>query len=412
MFERFAEQSRRAVGYATRQARDRGHPHVDSDHLLLGLLAESEPVRSVLSELGAPPAELAAGVEAELGTGTGSPDPIPFSAAALAVFRSAESDPGSQPGHPVTTLHLLDALLRDGRGAGARLLGERAVTAARVHQAAASPLQAAVSLPDLGPPPPLPGRQALRRWCGYAVAGYAAAAALLAVTAQRPGTVALVIALSCTAGAAIPLGWLLAGPRRVRRTARRDRVVPLPAGDRSGLLARSGIPAVVFFATPEPRRMGHAVAFGRHNLVALHVAFLRRADWAPFVTAHELAHVARRDSGRSLVAGVLLVAVGYEALYAWDGVARRAVMVLLAAAVFVAQWWSAELACDLIAARWVGFAAGTAFLTEARRLIRDRPHRPRRLLRIGLGLLGHPPIRLRLFLLSQTAAVTADGPGR
>jgi ATP-dependent Clp protease ATP-binding subunit ClpA len=55
VLDRFSVQARRAVGYAGEEARRLGHPHVGTEHLLLGLLAGGEnPASRLLRSSGAP----------------------------------------------------------------------------------------------------------------------------------------------------------------------------------------------------------------------------------------------------------------------------------------------------------------------------------------------------------------------
>jgi ATP-dependent Clp protease ATP-binding subunit ClpA len=42
VFERFSDRARRAVSLAEREARQLGHPHIGSEHLVLGVLAEGD----------------------------------------------------------------------------------------------------------------------------------------------------------------------------------------------------------------------------------------------------------------------------------------------------------------------------------------------------------------------------------
>ena len=53
MFERFTERARQVVVLAQDEARALGHPHIGTEHLLLGLLREEEGLgRRVLDSLG------------------------------------------------------------------------------------------------------------------------------------------------------------------------------------------------------------------------------------------------------------------------------------------------------------------------------------------------------------------------
>lgn len=73
MLERFTSRARRVVVLATEEARRRGHESVGPEHLLMGILRDSDGMAvKVLERLQAPPETLRAEVERLLGEEPGS----------------------------------------------------------------------------------------------------------------------------------------------------------------------------------------------------------------------------------------------------------------------------------------------------------------------------------------------------
>jgi ATP-dependent Clp protease ATP-binding subunit ClpC len=61
MYERFSTQARQTVVEAQEQARQLGHPHIGTEHLLLGLLAQGEGTAATALEMLAIDAEAVRG---------------------------------------------------------------------------------------------------------------------------------------------------------------------------------------------------------------------------------------------------------------------------------------------------------------------------------------------------------------
>jgi len=69
-FEKFSERARRALTRAQEEAQHFGHNYIDTEHILLGLVAEEEGVASkVLSNLGIAASKIRAAVEFVVGRG-------------------------------------------------------------------------------------------------------------------------------------------------------------------------------------------------------------------------------------------------------------------------------------------------------------------------------------------------------
>ncbi|MFJ5927280.1 Clp protease N-terminal domain-containing protein [Kitasatospora sp. NPDC092948] len=174
MFERFAEEARRAVTLAEDEARRLHHQHLGTEHLLLGLLARpQDPTARLLARFGL---DLDAGRSAVAGL-IGGPDPERDGAALAAIGIDLEAvreavestfGPGSLDAPPpgrrsrwggprfterakrtlalslraaadsrvrrIETGHLLLGLLREGGGAAVRVLRERGVDLADLER--------------------------------------------------------------------------------------------------------------------------------------------------------------------------------------------------------------------------------------------------------------------------------------
>jgi ATP-dependent Clp protease ATP-binding subunit ClpC len=124
MFERFTEQSRRAVVLAQEEARMLGHNHIGSEHLLLGLLHEQGGAAAVV--LGSAGITLEAArsqVEELAGPGDKAPSGhIPFTQRAKKILELSLREALEQKKSYIGTEHILLALMRDADGTGARVL--------------------------------------------------------------------------------------------------------------------------------------------------------------------------------------------------------------------------------------------------------------------------------------------------
>jgi len=130
MFERFTDQSRRAVVLAQEEARRLGHDYIGTEHLLAGLRLEergaaAQALKSagvsrdaILQEI-----ETIAGQGPEPGAGQGHPSGhIPFTPQAKKVLELSLRE-SMQLGHEyIGTEHILLALAREGEGVAAQVL--------------------------------------------------------------------------------------------------------------------------------------------------------------------------------------------------------------------------------------------------------------------------------------------------
>lgn len=139
MFERFTERSRRVVVLAHEETSRLAHPYIGTEHLLLGLLAESEGVAAVALEgLQVELDPLRRLVEDSFGRGDGTPETPPFSSDAKRVFEQALTE-SLQLGHPeIDTEHLLLAVVADRPSAATQLLAHLRVDPETVRMAVLS----------------------------------------------------------------------------------------------------------------------------------------------------------------------------------------------------------------------------------------------------------------------------------
>ena len=124
MFERFTEQSRRAVVLAQEEARMLGHNHIGSEHLLLGLLHEQGGTAAdVLGSAGITVEAARSQVEELAGPGDKSlSGHIPFTQRAKKILELSLREALEQKQSYIGTEHILLALMRDADGMGARVL--------------------------------------------------------------------------------------------------------------------------------------------------------------------------------------------------------------------------------------------------------------------------------------------------
>jgi hypothetical protein len=124
MFGRFTDRARRAVHLAQEEARLLRHDYVGTEHLLLGLLYESQGVAAkALESLGISREDVRGQVEEIIGHGQGSrPGHIPFTCRAKKVLELSLREALALGHHYIGTEHLLLGVLREGEGVAAQAL--------------------------------------------------------------------------------------------------------------------------------------------------------------------------------------------------------------------------------------------------------------------------------------------------
>jgi ATP-dependent Clp protease ATP-binding subunit ClpA len=127
MFERFSGQARQVVVSAQEEARELDHNYIGTEHLLLGLLATSDPLASgSLNALGYTHDNVQAKVEELVGRGKGSPGShIPFTPRSKKVLELSLREALQLKHNYIGTEHILLGLLREGEGMAAQILADK-----------------------------------------------------------------------------------------------------------------------------------------------------------------------------------------------------------------------------------------------------------------------------------------------
>ena len=124
MFERFTDRARRVVVLAQEEARLLNHNFIGTEHLLLGMIHESEGIAAQVLERAKISLEAARRkVQATSRAGQWSPPGhIPFTPRAKKVLEMALREALQLGANFIGTEHLLLGLLHEGEGAGVRVL--------------------------------------------------------------------------------------------------------------------------------------------------------------------------------------------------------------------------------------------------------------------------------------------------
>jgi len=136
MFGRFTDRARRAVNLAQEEARLLRHDYVGTEHLLLGLLFESEGVAAkALESVGISREHVRGQVEEIIGHGQGSRSGhIPFTPQAKKVLELSLREALALGHHYIGTEHLLLGVLREGEGVAAQVLTRLGTGHAQVRE--------------------------------------------------------------------------------------------------------------------------------------------------------------------------------------------------------------------------------------------------------------------------------------
>src|SRR5271169_3437546 len=136
MFERFTDRARRVVVLAQEEARRLDHNYIGTEHLLLGLIRESDGVAAkALESLGISLDAVRQQVEEIIGQGQQAPSGhIPFTKRAKKALEMSLRE-SVQLGHNyIGTEHILLGLLREGDGVAAQVLMKLGADLNRVRQ--------------------------------------------------------------------------------------------------------------------------------------------------------------------------------------------------------------------------------------------------------------------------------------
>jgi hypothetical protein len=121
VFERFSESAREVVVLAAEEARERGHDHIGTEHLLVGLLrVEDDAVRAALGDIDAAAVRARLPAEGEP-RATGQ---IPFTPEAKKVLELGLREALTQGSPSIRPMHLLLGMTRDESTTAMELLGD------------------------------------------------------------------------------------------------------------------------------------------------------------------------------------------------------------------------------------------------------------------------------------------------
>ncbi len=124
MFERFTDRARHVIVLAQEEARLLNHSYIGTEHLLLGLVHESEGVAArALEALGIRLTAVRSEVEEMIGRGEGMPSGhIPFTPRAKKVLELSLREALTLDHNYIGTEHILLGLIREGEGVAAQVL--------------------------------------------------------------------------------------------------------------------------------------------------------------------------------------------------------------------------------------------------------------------------------------------------
>ncbi len=124
MFERFTDRARRVVALAQEEARMLNHNYIGTEHLLLGLIRESEGVAAkALESLGISLEAVRQQVKEIIGRGQQAPSGhIPFTPRAKKVLELSLREADGLGHNYIGTEHILLGLIREGSGVAAQVL--------------------------------------------------------------------------------------------------------------------------------------------------------------------------------------------------------------------------------------------------------------------------------------------------
>ena len=134
-FEKFSERARRVLSLAQEEAQRFNHNYIGTEHILLGLVRESEGVAArVLSNLGVELTKVRSAVEFIIGRGERpAPGEIGLTPRAKKVIELAVDEARRLNHHYIGTEHLLIGLMREGEGVAAGVLESLGVTLDKIR---------------------------------------------------------------------------------------------------------------------------------------------------------------------------------------------------------------------------------------------------------------------------------------
>jgi ATP-dependent Clp protease ATP-binding subunit ClpC len=151
-FEKFSERARRVLSLAQEEAQRFNHNYIGTEHILLGLVRETEGVAArVLSNLGVELSKVRSAVEFIIGRGEGhTPGEIGLTPRAKKVIELAVDEARRLNHHYIGTEHILIGLMREGEGVAAGVLESLSVSLDKVRAETSRILSQSVSTSPTG----------------------------------------------------------------------------------------------------------------------------------------------------------------------------------------------------------------------------------------------------------------------
>jgi ATP-dependent Clp protease ATP-binding subunit ClpC len=139
MFERYTEEARRALFYARFETSQRGGTSIESEHLLVGLMRESQgPVNAILAHFQVTPVTVLQDIDARVSFKEGIPTPtsveIPFSPEVGRALTNTEQEADRLRHLHIGPEHLFLALLGEDQSVAASVLNQQGVTQAAARE--------------------------------------------------------------------------------------------------------------------------------------------------------------------------------------------------------------------------------------------------------------------------------------
>src|SRR6266852_1047768 len=136
MWQRFTERARRVVFFAQEEAGRLGENYISTEHLLLGLVRESDCIAArILDQLGISLTAVRKGVEDQVSRGDGRlGQDMQLTPRAKRVIDLAYDEARQLDNNYIGTEHLLLGLIREGEGLAGRVLAKLGVDLERTRQ--------------------------------------------------------------------------------------------------------------------------------------------------------------------------------------------------------------------------------------------------------------------------------------
>jgi ATP-dependent Clp protease ATP-binding subunit ClpC len=135
LYSKFTKRAKQVLQLAHEEARSFNHPYIGTEHILLGLIRESEGIAArVLDDLGVKLAQARSAVEFIVGMGEGTPSTDQeLTARAQKVIKYAIEEASRLNHHYIGTEHLLLGLVRNGEGVATGVLDIMGVSLEQVR---------------------------------------------------------------------------------------------------------------------------------------------------------------------------------------------------------------------------------------------------------------------------------------